>query len=328
MQGRQAAGGVQPALPGLEDGPARGHRIVVDEGSGPVSGVSELRRIAVCLVSSGLLILAAATVATAPDDRDDPQPPREARLTALVPAYFYPAGPRLTDWGRLAEAARSIPLDVILNPASGPGRRRDGNYSAVVARLRRSGARIMAYVDSDYGRRPLDVVEADLRAYRRFYPIDGYFIDQMANTPGAVDYYRSLRRLIREINPRLSVVGNPGTPYTRPEYLDAADTLVTFEGSARTFASYDPAAVSPWIAGEARGRSAAIVYGATGAAAVRDALERALETGSGSVYVTDQTMPNPYLGLPPYWAELVAAIRAANAPAETAGVASPRPGPS
>jgi hypothetical protein len=294
-----------------------------------MSGVSELRRIVLCLVSSGLFIsLAAAMVATAPDDQDDSLPPREARLTMLVPAYFYPAGPRLADWDRLAEAARSIPVDVILNPASGPGKQRDANYAAVVARLRRSGARILAYVDSDYGRRRPEAIEQDLWTYLRFYKVDGYFIDQMANTPEAIDYYRSLRRLIQEIDPRLAVVGNPGTPYTRPEYLDAADTLVTFEGSARAFASYDPAAVSPWIGGDARGRSAAIVYAVTDAAAVRDALARTLETGSGSVYITDQKMPNPYLGLPPYWAELVAAIRAANASPETAGVASPRPGPS
>ena len=133
---------------------------------------------------------------------------------------------------------------MIVNPASGPGKRQDPNYVAVVDALRRSGGRVLAYVNSNYGRRPLAAVEADLRTYRSFYPVDGFFIDQMANTPEAVEHYRSIRRLIRQFDPVLKVVGNPGTS-TRPEYLDAADTLVIFEGSVQTFAANDPQKAAP-----------------------------------------------------------------------------------
>jgi hypothetical protein len=287
-----------------------------------------MRRIGISLASTALFIsLAALLVVTSVEDGEGPLPPCEAQLTALVPAYFYPAGHRLADWARLADAARSIPLDVILNPASGPGKERDLNYVAVVTKLRRSGARILAYVDSGYGRRPLEAVEKDLRTYREFYEVDGFFIDQMANTPQPVDYYRAIRQLIRAIDPRLAVVGNPGTPYTLPEYLDAADRLVTFEGSERTFSAYDPHAVSPWIADTPAGRFAAIIYGVPTASAGRDALARALQTGSGSIYITDQKLPNPYLGLPPYWAELVAAIRAMNGSPRPDDGAAPSPDP-
>ena len=157
-----------------------------------------------------------------------------------------------------------------------------------------------------------------MRAYPKFYKIDGFFIDQMANTPEAVDHYRSIRRLIRRADPRYKVVGNPGTPHTLPEYLDAADTLVTFEGSARAFAAYDPHAAAPWTAGHPPGRFAAIIYGVDKAAAGRAVLSRARRTGAGSVYITDQKMPNPYLGLPPYWADEAAAVRAMNQPRKPA----------
>jgi hypothetical protein len=250
-------------------------------------------------------------------------PDRARGTTLIVPAYFYPSGPRLADWYRMAEAARSVPLEVILNPASGPGRRRDRNYVAVVDRLRRSGARILAYVDSDYGRRAMRAIVDDVRRYREFYAVDGYFIDQMANTAEAVDFYRSIRRLIGGIDPRLKVVGNPGTPYTLPEYLDAADTLVTFEGSARSVTAYDPQEVASWTDGQPPDRFAVIVYGVGTPAAGRDALTRARSSGAGSVYITDQQMPNPYLGLPPYWDDLLAAIRAMNAPAGDAESPAP-----
>ena len=146
----------------------------------------------------------------------------------------------------------------------------------------------------------------------------------MANRPEAADHYRSIRQRFRQIDPLLRVVANPGT-YTRPEYLDTADTLVTFEGSARGFAGYKPQAAMPWIAGHAPRRFAAMVYDVHDAAAGREALSRATRSGAGSVYITDQKMPNPYLGLPPYWADQVAAVRAMNEPRKAAEGPPSRP---
>ena len=268
--------------------------------------------IVVASLDIGLRLAGTSAVAGAPGQEvSAPAADPRRGVTILVPAYFYPSGNRRADWTRLAEAARSIPLEVVLNPDSGPGPRKDPNYVSVLEGLRRSGARILAYVDSDYGRRPLSAIEKDVRTYPRYYEIDGYFIDQMANKPEFVDHFRAVRRLIREIDPRLKVVGNPGT-YTLPEYLDTADTLVTFEGSVRDFAGYDPRAAMPWTAGHPPHRFAAIVYDVKTPSACRDTLARAIRTGAGSVYVTDQKMPNPYLGLPPYWADQVAAVRAMN----------------
>jgi hypothetical protein len=270
-----------------------------------------MHRIGIRVVSAVLLLAPTTLLAKPADDASRPGDPQPTIM--LVPAYFYPSGDRLADWNRLAEAALSVPLEVILNPASGPGERQDPKYVAVIEALHRSNARVLAYVDSDYGRRPIAAIEKDVRTYPEFYKIDGFFIDQMANTQEAVDHYRSIRRLIRRADSRYKVVGNPGT-HTRPEYLDAADTLVTFEGSARAFAAYDPHAAAPWTAGHSPGRFAAIIYGVDKTTAGCAVLSRARRTGAGSVFITDQTMPNPYLGLPRYWADEAAAVRAINQP--------------
>jgi hypothetical protein len=266
-------------------------------------------RIKIFAFSLGL----AGGLAAAPAGADDRNPPPGGgdATTLLVPAYFYPSGPRRADWDRLVEAARSVPLEVILNPASGPGERRDPNYVAVLEPLRRAGARILAYVDTDYGRRPPAAIEKDLRTYPRFYEIDGYFLDQMSNRPEDLAYYRSIREAVRKLDPRLRLVANPGTS-TRSDYLETADTLVTFEGSARDFAGHDPRAAMPWSVAQPARRFAAIVYDVPGRADALAAISRAVRSGAGSVYITDQGMPNPYLSLPPYWAEQVAAVRARN----------------
>src|SRR5689334_12504716 len=88
------------------------------------------------IVSSGLLVVAAsAVVATSADNRPGPRPAPAGETILLVPAYFYPSGDRQGDWNRLAEAARSVPLEVIINPANGPGTRRDPRYVAVIDAL-------------------------------------------------------------------------------------------------------------------------------------------------------------------------------------------------
>ena len=68
-----------------------------------------------------------------------------------------------------------------------------------------------------------------------------------------------------------------------------------------------------------------MVYDVRDAAAGREALSRATRSGAGSVYITDQKMPNPYLGLPPYWADQVAAVRAMNEPRKPAEAPPSRP---
>jgi hypothetical protein len=235
--------------------------------------------------------------------------------TVLVPAYVYPAGAGRAVWERLAEDARSTRLEVILNPGSGPGTSPDPNYVAVVDQFRKAGGRVLGYVDSGYGKRAPAAVERDIRNYLKFYAIDGFFIDQMANTTQALGYYDTIFRLIKHLKPEFRVVGNPGTAYTLPAYLSVADTLVIFEGSATAYADSKPLRSAPWIVDYPPSRFAIIVYGVGTAAAIPEVLAKARQIHAGAIYITDKTLPNPYVGLPNYWAEEVAAMPTLDVPA-------------
>ncbi len=236
-----------------------------------------MRRIAIGLVGWSILV-ASATPGTVEAER---RPSGAESTTLLVPAYFYPGGDGLAGWKRLEQAARSVRLEVIVNPASGPGERRDPNYTKVIGALHGSGAGVLAYVDTDYGRRSLAAVEKDLKTYAKFYKVDGIFLDQMASTPDALAHYRAIRRLIAQVNPDYRVVGNPGIPHIASEYLETADTLVTFEGSGRSFAAYDPHTDGPWMSRHAPRRFATIVHGVDTAEGAREVLARSRATGLG-----------------------------------------------
>jgi hypothetical protein len=237
-------------------------------------------------------------------------PARLGTAVELVPAYFYPSGAGLDYWNRLARDAGSINIEAILNPASGPGTTQDPNYVAVVNKLRTAGGRVLGYVATQYGNRDLAEARKDIDKYISFYNINGIFIDEMANTKERLPYYETLYQYVKGYNVHYKVIGNPGMPYTLERYLDAADTLVTFEGSVAVYGDFRPMATAPWVAHYPRERFANIVYAATSKNDLIQALDQAGQNHAGAVFITDGTLPNPYRGLPAYWGQEVAAIRA------------------
>lgn len=82
-----------------------------------------------------------------------------AEIGVLVPAYFYPVAG--SPWDDLVDAAGTIPVTAILNPASGPGGAQDSNYVAVVDALRAAGGAVVGYVHSSWGSRPLAFDDID-----------------------------------------------------------------------------------------------------------------------------------------------------------------------
>lgn len=241
-------------------------------------------------------------------------------LQLLVPAYFYPGGADLTYWNQLDAAATQAPLNVIFDPSSGPGATTDPNYTQAVTNVRAAGAQTFAYIDTDYGNRPLAAMEQDIVQYLNLYPNleSGFFLDRVTNvnSPADLAIYNSLYTFIRSLNSNFRVIGNPGT--NAPEvYLTApaVDTLVTFENDASLYPSYQP---QPYMLNYSSSHFANIIYDQPTAAGMESDLAEAIATNAGYVYVTDgtETManPNPYDTLPVYWNQEVATIHDIAAP--------------
>ncbi|MET9412321.1 spherulation-specific family 4 protein [Streptomyces sp. NPDC002935] len=159
--------------------------------------------------------------------------------TLLVPYYEHPFV-RPAEWDALLAAAPGV-YGVVLNPASGPGDRLDPAFAAVAGRLRAAHVRVLGYVDTDYGRRPLADVLRELTRHRDWYGTDGTFLDQAAATESGFGYYRRLAAAARGLG-RGTLVLNHGTA-PHPSYARIADVLVTFEG---TWTSYRRRPPPPW----------------------------------------------------------------------------------
>ncbi|HEX2913327.1 MAG TPA: spherulation-specific family 4 protein [Chloroflexia bacterium] len=100
------------------------------------------------------------------------------------------------------------------------------NLSPQVRELfRDAGVRIFAYVDTNYGNRPVEEVKAEAIEYLR-QDVDGIFYDQVYNflDDAKSDYYRELYTLAK--NQLRAVIANTGIGQPGEEVMQVTDILM------------------------------------------------------------------------------------------------------
>jgi hypothetical protein len=213
---------------------------------------------------------------------------RPACRSTLIPAYVPPHA--------IVELVRASarPRLLVINPADGPGADALPAYRSAVRAAQSAGARVLGYVPTTYGERPVADVVADIDRYTSWYRVDGIFLDEASHDVARLAYYAGLRRHIRAAADRLVVV-NPGV-VPAPGYFDVADVVVTFEGP---YADYGAAmkTMPDWVRGKPPQRVAHLVYGASRRQAI-DAVRNPQD--AGYVYVTSGSMPDPWRTVPSY----------------------------
>ncbi|WP_280152114.1 spherulation-specific family 4 protein [Piscinibacter sp. XHJ-5] len=233
----------------------------------------------------------------------------------IVPAYFRSTSSP-NHWSTLAASASRVQTTAILNPSSGPGAAKDESYADAVEKLHLSGGKIIGYVDTGYATRDKNVVLSEIAKYKKWYGVDGVFLDQMTDDVAHVTYYADLYNYIKAIYSGFHVVGNAGKN-TVEQYasLPAVDTIVVFEGAYKSFTQYVPRS---WMQSYGRERFAYLVYSAS-SASMKEVANHAVTHNIGYVYATDDSPDNPWNTLPPYWDQEVTKLRETSAPCNPFG---------
>ncbi|MFD4562957.1 spherulation-specific family 4 protein [Streptomyces sp. NPDC058467] len=213
-------------------------------------------------------------------------------MSLLIPLYVHP-GEDPGAWHRLITAAVRT-YAVVINPADGPGTGPDPAFTAAAGALRAAGARLLGYVDTDYGARDPDAVAEDVVRHREWYGAGGCFLDRVPATPAALPACRRLVRTVRRLG-AAPVVLNPGV-HPAPGYARLADLVVTFEGHWSTYVSAfsRPA----WTARHPPERFCHLVYGVP-EALVPLAVRTAHERGAAVAGPVTGELPNPWARLTP-----------------------------
>lgn len=122
-----------------------------------------------------------------------------------------------------------------------------------------------------------------------------------------MSYYADLYNYIKGLNPVYGVIANPGTN-TAQAYLTTptADTLVTVEDFGSNYPGYVPAA---WTSNYLPDHFANLLHTVSSANTMAADIQLASQGNVDFIYVTDDTLPNPYDRLPSYWDQEVAQIQ-------------------
>ncbi|KAH7429236.1 hypothetical protein KP509_09G038000 [Ceratopteris richardii] len=230
-----------------------------------------------------------------------------ASMQVMVPAYFNPTG-NAAAWAALNSAASSLPNRVvaIANPSNGPSTSQQSDYVAAISSLHSASGRVVGYVYSGYGNRALASVKADIDSWYAFYSIDGIFIDEVANTDGEQSYYQQLYQYIKSKNSSSLVVNNPGTS-TLSSYLfyngtRVADVICVFESSGAAALQWT---TQSWTSSYDPSNFLALAYNTSDVDVedfdYGDVIDHAYQQRAGWVYVTSDTLPNPWDTVPSYF---------------------------
>jgi len=247
-----------------------------------------------------------------------PIPCKADDIQLLVPAYFYPTSGN--GWAELASAAAEVPLTAIFNPNSGPlPGPPDLNYVNAMTNLENAGGSVVAYIYTSNGSTPVATVEGEIGTYLAQYGslIDGFYLDGMLINATTLGYYQALDSYILSLPASYQVIGNPGQPSLNgllpTDYLSIANIFNIFEGSGTNFSTYPNG--QNWYQSYPSSRFSNTIFDVPGSSSMLNDLNTAVALGAGYVYITDQTLPNPYGALPSYWDQEVSAVAALNAPA-------------
>ncbi|MFO1005604.1 MAG: cadherin domain-containing protein [Planctomycetaceae bacterium] len=249
----------------------------------------------------------------------------------IVPLYRYPVtAPGVLDpWWESIRTSASVnnPITVIVNPSSGPNVSGADleNYLFAIERLRSNPyVRILGYVPTGYGDRPTAEVLADVHTYESVFRnrttasplIDGIFLDEMSAQLDDVSKYVQIRVEIKQSQTLANtfIVGNWGR-YAPAAYRNGqvADVYLAYENTAAGFTQLLANPEFPYGYSDPRysGQSfGAIIHGVSTESQMKQLVDDAKLMRFDYLYLTNDTIPNPFDTMPTYWTSLVREVRA------------------
>ncbi|HWB36677.1 MAG TPA: spherulation-specific family 4 protein, partial [Rugosimonospora sp.] len=278
------------------------------------------RAVAAALAALSLGTLGALACATAA--HADPVPALGQHVA--VPAYIPPSDS--ASWSAIENSGPQLGF-VVANVANGPDTALNTDWQTVIDATHGNGTKVLGYVDTGYfgfttpARQTvlgdtdatawLVQAEQDVNRWYAYYgsSVDGIFFDDAENICGPngsstyVDLYIELNQYVHTYHPGALTVANPGVGV--PDcYEDAADILITFEGSYTDYLNPTGDYVTrQWQLDADPNKFWNLVYDVPDTTALATVLDTSKRNNAGYVYATPDTLPNPWDTVPgsTYW---------------------------
>jgi hypothetical protein len=169
-----------------------------------------------------------------------------------------------------------------------------------IAKLQAAGVKVIGYVYTGYGARAASEVEADMGRWKSLYPsVSGIFFDEMSNTPGKEGYYRGLSGAAKGKGFNYTI-GNPGADGSA-SYVGTVDTILIYESYGVPNAS----ALGGWHSGFGKNNFGIIPHTVP---SLDTGFIQAAKGQVGYIFLQNDTLPNPWDTLPPYFDAMISAL--------------------
>ena len=224
---------------------------------------------------------------------------QEESKTAIYFPLFKRPGPLWDDMITYRQAHPSLPWIVVLNPGNGPGMHYNENYAGNVTKLKSANMTILGYVSTGWGARSEDDIKQDIRNYNDWYGVDGIMFDEMVSQSGSEGHYSNITNFARSLNMSL-VLGNVGTGIS-PTYIGIVDSIGTSEGHGVPPINWHKG----WHLDYDKSNFFLVAYSQS---YVDPKYVAEISKYVGSIYITDDELPDPYDEFPSYFDEVVSAL--------------------
>jgi hypothetical protein len=224
----------------------------------------------------------------------------------IVPAYFSPGS--IWDTGVANHGSGTV---MIANPNNGPGGSKNTSYASAITKAKTAGVKVAGYVYTSYGSRASATVKADIASWKSYYGVVDIFFDEAPTSTAQLSYYQDLVSTVHASGGQ--AILNPGT-VPNEAFMKVGDIVTTFEGSQSDYQSYK----SPsWEGSYPASKYLHLVYGVGSQSAMQTVISQARSRNAGNVYITNDTLSNPWDTLPSYWAAEVTAASQGCSPSTT-----------
>lgn len=204
---------------------------------------------------------------------------------------------------------------VILNVRNGSGTASDPDWVEQAARAKASGAKVLGYVRTTYGKRPEAEVLGEIANHVAWYGVGGVFLDEAVNGWGdqasLVAHYQALYPKIKALyGENFTVVMNPGSNAVEA-MVQASDVLMTYESYADSYVNPGSNTITPDVYRKYPASKFWHVIHNVTKDNYLNVLTAAAKNHAGHLYLTDlkftpssdpqNPTENPYAGPPAQW---------------------------
>lgn len=230
----------------------------------------------------------------------------------IVTTYTYPGN---SYWEKVVKMGGEKISYVIINPSSGPGKKKDENYASQIKKVKKAKIKVIGYIPTTYQKRPIKEVYDDIRKYFDLYGkenIDGFFFDEIAvEKEEEVKYMKELYNYVKGLSKDYLIVSNPGRQIT-DEISPYSDIFVTSEISGDEYINRFTEPESEFEKDRKNSKHIYHIVYDVKPEQYETVVKLSRKRNAGWLMITDDKLPNPYDKEPLNFSGMVETIKNKN----------------